>query len=81
MCRFLLHIIHSSSLKCICIIPILLRFSNHWRVYNLRFHSFSFYPPRLCLFLLLLHMLFLIKLHIHSQIIQLINRCIQMKFH
>ena len=27
------------------------------------------------------YMLFLIKLHIHSQIIQLINRSIKMKFH
>ena len=36
---------------------------------------------RLFLCLSILHMLFLIKLHIHSQIIQLINRCIQMKLH
>lgn len=29
MCRFLLHLIHTSSLKCICIILILLRLSDH----------------------------------------------------
>ena len=46
MCRFLLHLIHTSSLKCICIILILLWFSNHWRVYNLCFHWLSFCPLR-----------------------------------
>ena len=85
ICRFLLHLIHTSSLKCICIILILLCFSDHRRIYNLCFYSLSFCPLRLCLCLFLcfriLHMLFLIKLHIHSQIIQLINRSIQMKFH
>ena len=44
MCRFLLHLIHTSSLKCICIILILLRLSDHWRVYNLCFHSLCFSP-------------------------------------
>ena len=83
MWRFLLHLIRTSSLKCICIILILLWFSDHRRIYNLCFYSLSFCPLRLCLFLCfrIFHMLFLIKLHIHSQIIQLINRCIQMKFH
>ena len=61
----------SLAFKCICIILILLRFSNHWRVYKLCFHSLNFCPLRLCLFLLLriLHAFLLIKLHIHSQII------------
>ena len=83
MCRFLLHLIHTSSLKCICIILILLWLSDHWCIYNLCFYSLSFCPLRLCLFqrFRILHMLFLIKLHIHSQIIQLINRSIQMQFH
>lgn len=67
MCRFLLHLIHTSSLKCICIILILLRLSDHWRVYNLCFHSLSFCPLRFRLFLHLsiLHMLFLIHSHIY----------------
>ena len=46
MYRFLLHLIHSSSLKYICIILILLWSSSNWRVYILCFHWLSFCPLR-----------------------------------
>ena len=71
--------IHTSSLKCIRIILILMCFSHHRSIHNLCIDSL-----RLCLcpvscFLLLtlriLHTLFLIYLHIHSQIIQLRELC------
>ena len=47
MCCFLLHLIHTSCLKCICIILILLWLSDHWCIYNLCFYSLSFYTLRL----------------------------------